>query len=171
MFRKGILAILLGALITVMSACGDNGVQLENSFYTDIQIAYRTLYEDTYSENNVFYVNEDVYIKILLKDLECVTCGKSTQKEMNVIVTFRDLEELSEPTLVGGSKLEPLAGSETGVKSYQITLSASSTPTSNIYAIFHMRGVTEKTSSFTVEVLENDDLDRVGYLDVRTTDE
>lgn len=166
-----LLLFITGLIFTLVSCGGGNtpGLEPVNSYQSEIKIGYRQYFETQYTENNIFDINEDIYIKISFENYLCTTCGSETQKTGTFLITFTFLEEQSEPTQNGGLTFKPVPNSELGEKQYQVELQFTKT-SKNGFATFHMRPIRAGIISFTVVLLENDSIDYTGRLDVRSNE-
>lgn len=138
----------------------------KNSFSAEIQVGYRTVSETSYTENNIFYVNEDIYIKVQIDNFFCTTCGEFKEKKGTFIITFNNLEEKEEPTQIGGRQLIPIPNSDTSIKQYEFTVVFKKSK-DNAWAVFHMRPTVEGLTNFTISLVENGSITSVGVVDVR----
>lgn len=163
---KKILQFILVALFLLMLF----GCSRKNPYESDILIGYRIPSESTFGENNIFYIDDDIYIKITAKDYYSSTSGKYKSKIGTFIITFNDLVEKEEPLQVGGNKLEPIFNSDPSIKQYEFTVEFKQDK-DTAWATFHMTPSQIGLIQFTIELKENNLISYVGVLEIRGYDE
>jgi hypothetical protein len=140
-----------------------------NPLSAEIEAGYRTLGESTLTDDNVFYLNEDIFIRIYLNDYYCAGCIFGFAEIGSFVFTFEFLEEQTPPTKIGGVRVPPIANSDPNKKSYALLneefLRKANSKSS--FVDFHFIATKTGNINYIVELRENPSVSFEGVIFVR----
>jgi hypothetical protein len=156
---------LLLFILLILTSCSTS---FRNPYNGGIESGYRAASEVTYSENNIFFLGEDIYIRVELNDYHCVGCILGFVREGTFVFTFEFLEEQTPPLRVGGKPLPTIQNSDPNKKSYILIEEFKGRRRSeSAYVSFHFIATKAGNINYSVILRENNSVAYEGLIFVR----
>jgi len=93
-------------------------VSPENPYFAKIRILFMDIYQSGFSSYNIFNLNDEFYVRVLIDEYNCSTCGEKTSKVGKLNISFEFLSEQQPPTASNGRTLEPVLNSSPNITSF-----------------------------------------------------
>lgn len=93
-------------------------VSPENPYFAKIRILFMDIYQSGFSSYNIFNLNDEFYVRVLIDEYNCSTCGERASKVGKLNISFEFLNEQQPPSTSNGRTLEPVFNSNPNITSF-----------------------------------------------------
>jgi hypothetical protein len=76
------------------------------------------IYQSGFSSYNIFNLNDEFYVRVLIDEYNCSTCGERTSRVGKLNISFEFLNEQQPPSTSNGRTLEPVFNSNPNIRSF-----------------------------------------------------
>ena len=160
--------LFLTIILLLITSCGVTETY-RNPYAGEIKVGYRTLGDSNFTTDNVFFLNEDIFIRVYLEDYYCATCSLGFTEIGSFVFTFEFLDEQTPPTKVGGVIVPPIANSDPNKKSYLLSNEEflRKADSKSSFVDFHFIATKAGNINYTVVLRENTSIGYEGVIFVR----
>lgn len=93
-------------------------VSSENPYFAKIRILFMDIYQSGYSSYNIFNLNDEFFVRVLIDEYSCSTCGERTSRVGKLNINFEFLNEQQPPSTSNGRTIEPVPNSNPNIRSF-----------------------------------------------------